>query len=249
MEGRGSHKDFNTHELLPTSTAHVALKVFFPLTLSGSCFLTSHTPDSAAGSSLCDSASCLIPYVVSSILRRSWSRRRVRICCACSGCCAIALAVPDIPGPIVTCCRNRVPLPSGSSSKRHWALGCAGSLTFQASTQGGSQVTMYDVVSHSLPPSCRFLPTKAVPTRGLSVLIQVAPRNSVLKRAGRLISLTNSQTRVGVAAMSTSTVTPGPAASRERPSRGCALVSPQRSNQVMAEAGRRVAGVKSVPCV
>ncbi len=164
-----------------------------------------------AASSLCDSASCLMPRVVSSMLRRSWSRRRVRICYACSGCCCMALAVPDIPGPIVTCCRNRVPLPSASSSKRHWALGCTGSLTFQASTQGGSQATMYDVVCHwrdcvgagpsgpSLPPSCRFLPTKAAPTRGLSGWIQVAPRNSVLKRAGRLMSLTSSQTRVGVA--------------------------------------------------
>ena len=146
--------------------------------------------------------------------------------------------------------RNRVPEGIFSSSNRHWALGWSRSFTFQAKTRDGSHSTTYDVVSHTRFASARsFLPRNDAPTLGPSPSIQSAPWNSSLNRAEMFMSLANSQTRSGEAAMSISTVTPGAAAMSELTSPGFSLVYPHRSNQTISEVFRRDAGLKSVPMV
>ena len=177
------------------------------------------------------------------MLPRCCSRRFVRICCAWSGFASIALPVADKLGPMISRWRKRVPEGIFSSSNRHWALGWSRSFTFQAKILFGSQATTYDVVSHTRFASARsFLPRNDAPSRGPSPSSQSAPWNSSLNWAEMFMSLANSHTRSGEAAMSISTVTPGAAAMSELTSPGFSLVYPHRSNQTISEVSRRDAG-------
>ena len=115
--------------------------------------------------------------------------------------------------------------------------GLSGSEVRQPNARGSSQVSTKHGIVHSPIAACWLRPWNTAPTPRSS-LAHSAPANSSENRAGRLMSETSDHTVAGEAAMSTSTMAPGPSSKRSS--------SPGPRSDVGAEAvevGDRPGGV------